>query len=136
MVAKNTQAQSSAVAYSLIDQTAIGNSAPVNWVAPVVSGNLYVGQSLSSTTGTFDAPKPTVTYQWQRCTDRADAGTCTNIARATRAKYVLVSDDNGRFLRVGVVARNTPGQSLPSPTRRSRRPRSRTTRRLRSTGAA
>ena len=111
VIAKNTQAQSSAVAYSLIGQTAIGNSAPVNWVAPEISGNLYVGQSLSSTTGTFDAPKPTVTYQWQRCTDKADAGTCTNIAKATRSTYVLVSGDNGTFLRVGVIARNTQGQA-------------------------
>jgi len=109
--ARNTQAQVSSAAYSLIEQTAIGNSPPVNRGVPAISGNLYVGQSLSSTSGTFDAPSPTVTYQWQRCTDKTDAGTCTNIARANRPKYIVVSDDNGRFLRVGVVARNTQGQS-------------------------
>ena len=108
---KNTQAQVSSVAYSTIDQTAIGNSAPVSWFVPVISGNLYVGQSLASTAGMFDAPRPTITYQWQRCTDKADAGTCTNIARATRATYLLVRDDNGKFLRIGVVARNALGQS-------------------------
>ena len=111
VVARNTQAQFSAVAYSLIDQTAIGNSAPVNWVAPVVSGYEHVGYTLSSTTGMFDAPKATVTYQWQRCTDQADAGTCTNIAGATRPTYTAVTGDAGKFLRVGVVARNTQGQS-------------------------
>src|SRR5207342_1097942 len=111
VIARNTQAQSSAVAYSLIDQTAIGNSAPVSWLAPVVSGYDHVGYALSSTTGMFDAPKPTVTYQWQSCTDQADAGSCTNIAKATRATYTAVSGDAGRFLRAGVVARNTQGQS-------------------------
>src|SRR5207342_2825707 len=83
VVARNAQAQSSAVAYSLIDQTAIGNSAPVNSVAPVVSGYEHVGYALSSTSGTFDAPRATVTYQWQSCTNKADAGTCSDIAGAT-----------------------------------------------------
>jgi large repetitive protein len=108
--AKNALAQSSAAAYSLIDQTAIGNSAPVNWVAPIVSGYDHVGYVLSSTAGTFDAPRPTVTYQWQRCTDKADAGTCTNIATATRATYTAVAGDVGKFLRVGVRAKNAQAQ--------------------------
>jgi hypothetical protein len=109
--ARNTLSQVSSVAYSLIDQTAIGNSAPVNLIAPVISGNLYVGQTLSSTAGAFDAPNPALTFQWQRCTDKSSAATCANIPNATKTKYVPVLGDNGQFLRVGVVARNTQGQS-------------------------
>jgi hypothetical protein len=40
---------------------------PVNTVAPAVSGTATVGQTLSSTTGTWTGlPTPTFTYQWQR----------------------------------------------------------------------
>ena len=48
-------------------------------------------RAATSTTGTFDAPKPTYTYQWQSCTNRADAGTCFDITGATRATYTAVS---------------------------------------------
>ena len=94
-------AKESASAYSAITAN-VSNTGPANTVLPVVSGYEHVGYALSSTTGTFDAPKPTVTYQWQRCTDKADAGTCTNIASATKATYTAVTGDAGKFLRVGV----------------------------------
>ena len=75
------------------------SSAPVNTVAPVVSGTATVGQTLSSTTGTWTgAPDPTFGYQWQR------AG--SNIGGATSSTYTLVNADAGSAIRCVVTATN------------------------------
>ena len=83
----------------------VGNSygsLPVNTVAPVVSGTATVGQTLSTTNGTWTgAPAPTFTYQWQRNT--------TNIGGATSSTYVLVSADAGNTVRCVVTATNAVG---------------------------
>ncbi len=83
----------------------VGNSygsLPVNTVAPVVSGTATVGQTLSTTNGTWTgAPAPTFTYQWQRVT--------TNISGATSSTYVLVAADVGNTIRCVVTATNAVG---------------------------
>ena len=80
----------------------VGNSygsAPVNTVAPAVTGTATVGQTLSTTNGTWTgAPAPTFTYQWQRVT--------TNISGATSSTYVLVVADVGNTIRCVVTATN------------------------------
>ena len=71
----------------------------LNTVAPVVSGTATVGQTLSTTNGTWTgAPAPTFTYQWQRVT--------TNISGATSSTYVLVVADVGNTIRCVVTATN------------------------------
>jgi hypothetical protein len=78
---------------------AVAGNAPVNTVAPVVSGTATVGQTLSSTTGTWTGvPTPTFTYQWQRVT--------TNISGATSSTYVLVAADAGSTIRCVVTGTN------------------------------
>ena len=78
------------------------SSAPVNTVAPAVTGTTTVGQTLTSTTGTWTGlPTPTFTYQWQRVT--------TNISAATSSTYVLVAADVGSTIRCVVTATNTAG---------------------------
>ena len=81
----------------------VGNSygsAPVNTVAPAVTGTATVGQTLSTTNGTWTgAPAPTFTYQWQRVT--------TNISGATSSTYVLVAADVGNTIRCVVTATNS-----------------------------
>jgi len=75
-------------------------AAPVNTVAPVVSGTATVGQTLTTTNGTWTgAPAPTFTYQWQRVT--------TNISGATSSTYVLVAADAASTIRCVVKATNT-----------------------------
>ena len=85
----------------------VGNSygsAPVNTVAPVVSGSAVVGQTLSCTTGTWTgAPTPTFTYQWQR--------SGSNIGGATSSTYVIVSADVGSTIRCVVTATNSVAPS-------------------------
>lgn len=81
----------------------VGNSyssAPVNTVAPAVTGTATFGQTLSTTNGTWiGAPAPTFTYQWQRVT--------TNISGATSSTYVLVAADVGNTIRCVVTATNS-----------------------------
>ena len=80
------------------------SSAPVNSVAPVVSGTATFGQTLSCTTGTWTGvPTPTYTYQWQRVT--------TPISGATSSTYVLVQADVGSTIRCVVTATNSVGSA-------------------------
>jgi len=77
-------------------------AAPVNSVAPVVSGTPYVGQTLSVTNGTWTGnPTPTYTYVWKR--------NGTPIALATASTYLLVTADLGATITCTVTATNTEG---------------------------
>lgn len=73
---------------------------PVNTVAPVVSGTAQVGQTLSTTNGTWTGTPPiTYTYQWQR--------SGSNIGGATSSTYVIQFADEGYTLRCVVTATNS-----------------------------
>lgn len=83
----------------------VGNSAPVNTVAPVVSGTELVGETLSCTEGTWTGtPTPTYTYQWQVSDD--GVGGWSNIGGATSNSYVLQSAEEGKYVRCAVTATN------------------------------
>jgi len=76
--------------------------APVNTVAPVISGTPTVGQTLSSTTGTWTGnPTPTYTYQWKR--------NGSNIASATSSTYTLVQADATFAITCAVTGTNVAG---------------------------
>lgn len=80
--------------------TAAVTSAPANTVAPAVTGTATVGQTLTTTNGTWTgSPAPTFTRQWQRGS--------TNISGATGVTYVLVAADAGQSIRCVVTATNT-----------------------------
>lgn len=65
-----------------------GGTPPVNTVAPVISGTQVVGQTLSTTNGTWIGdPTPSFTYQWYRG--------ATLISGATSNTYVLTQADAG-----------------------------------------
>jgi hypothetical protein len=96
-----TNAAGSAAANSNSTASVAGN-APVNTVAPVVSGTATFGQTLSTTDGTWTGvPTPSFTYQWQR--------TGSNIGGATSSTYVLVAADVGNTIRCVVTATNAAG---------------------------
>jgi hypothetical protein len=75
---------------------------PANTTAPVVSGTLTVGSTLSCTTGTW-TNSPTYAYQWQR------GG--ANISGATSSTYVTVSADGGTSVGCVVTATNASGSA-------------------------
>jgi len=76
--------------------------APVNSVAPVVSGSATQGSTLTSTTGTWSG-SPTYAYQWKR------AG--TNISGATSSTYATVVGDIGSSVTCTVTATNGAGSA-------------------------
>jgi len=88
----------------------VTSNAPVNTVAPVLSGTLTSGQTMSVTTGTWTGQSPiTYVYAWQRCT--ATASVCTAITGATRATYQLQGTDVLAYIRVTVTAANRGGST-------------------------
>jgi Tol biopolymer transport system component len=71
---------------------------------PTISptSGLTAGTVLRATPGTWSAPSPTFTYQWQTC--NAAGGACSRIDGATAAQYVVVAADSGSTFRVTVTA--------------------------------
>lgn len=85
---------------------------PANTVAPVASGTATVGQTLSTTTGTWTGSSPSFTYQWQR--DNFNGGVYADIPGATASSYVLVDADDGCKVRCRVTGTNLGGQATAS----------------------
>ena len=84
---------------------------PLNTVAPAVTGTEEVGETLTSTGGTWDSQgNGTVvsSYQWTRSTSAAGAGEA-DISGATSSTYVLVASDSGKYIRCRVRGTNTGG---------------------------
>ena len=82
--------------------------APTNTAPPTISGTAEVGQTLTSTTGTWKG-NPTYTRQWEDC--NSSGKSCSDIADATGATYKLASSDLGHTLRVLVKASNDTGSA-------------------------
>jgi hypothetical protein len=79
-----------------------GKPPPANTVAPAVTGTPTVGQTLTTTNGTWTALSgPTFTRQWFRGN--------TPIAGATALTYVLVTADQGYSLFCRVAATDANG---------------------------
>lgn len=77
-------------------------SAPINTVAPQVTGVGYVGYTLTTTTGSWTGiPSPSFTYQWQR--------NGVDISLATASTYVVTLADEGVPVRCVVTATNIFG---------------------------
>ena len=74
---------------------------PVNTAAPVASGTLTVGSTLSCTNGTWTNSPTGYAYQWLR--------NGANISGATSSTYVTVTADGGTSIRCTVTATNAHG---------------------------
>ena len=79
-----------------------GSSAtpPVNTVAPSVSGTAVVGQTLTTTNGTWTNTPSGYTYQWYRGVTPIGTNSST---------YVLVQADAGQNIKCNVTATNSAG---------------------------
>lgn len=77
-------------------------SRPVVVSGVTISGNAQVGQTLTANPTPAQA---TVTYEWQR--SNSASGNYTPIGGATAKTYVLVSEDQGKFIKVKVVGTGT-----------------------------
>lgn len=79
--------------------------APVNSAPPQISGSTQVGQTLTTSNGTWTGSPTGYAYQWQRC----DSGTCVAIAGATGTTYKTTTADLNHHIRVEVTAKNAAG---------------------------
>ena len=83
---------------------------PVNTGAPVVSGSLQEGQTLSASDGQWAGTAPiSFAYQWVRCS--VLGGACQEIAGATASSYTAGVDDLASNLAVVVTASNAQGSA-------------------------
>ncbi len=81
-----------------------GPTGPTNTVAPVVSGTATVGQTLSTTNGTWSGVGTiTYAYQWR------DDGVA--ISGATSSTYTLQAAEEGGFITCTVTATDTNGST-------------------------
>ncbi len=88
--------------------------APYNTVLPAVTGTATVGQTLTTTNGTW-AGNPTITFarQWQvgNSSDANDPS-WANIAAATNLTFVLTSGQLAKYVRCRVTATNSTGSTV------------------------
>ena len=78
------------------------NYSPINTLAPVVSGTAVVGQTLTTTNGTWSNSPTSYSYQWKRG--------ATNIG-TNASTYTLVSADAGQSITCVVTATNSAGSA-------------------------
>jgi hypothetical protein len=96
--------------------TQVANSAPVNVVAPSISGTATIGNALSTTNGTWtdaDGDSRTYTYLWYRADD-ASGTNAAAIGGATSASYTLTVGDAHKYLRADVTANDGNSGSQPA----------------------
>ena len=111
VVATVTNASKQTATATSAASSVIGVAVPAKVTAPAITGDAYVGRTLTAGVGVWDAPKPSVTYQWQLCTDHTDLSTCSNITGATKSTYKLLVAQAGDYLRVGEIATNVEKQA-------------------------
>lgn len=88
----------------LLDQTSPPPAAPVNRIAPEISGAAKVGGVLVTTTGTWDGtPLPDYSLQWCRDGDP--------VPMATAFTYVVGRADIGTTITCNVTAKNSEGNA-------------------------
>jgi hypothetical protein len=83
-------------------------AAPTNIAVPEVSGTLTVGQTLSTSDGSWTGAPTGYAYKWQAATDGSGTG-AADISSATSATYVLASGQANKYVRSGVLASNGVG---------------------------
>jgi hypothetical protein len=84
-------------------------AAPVNTAAPMLSGTVNPGDTVTATEGAWSNDPILFGYQWQDC-DAAGAN-CTDITNANSSSYAVSSSDAGHTLRIVVTARNSGGDT-------------------------
>jgi hypothetical protein len=78
----------------------------------VLSGTAVVGQTLSTSTGSWSNSPSSYTYRWQDCD--SSGASCVTIAGAVSPSYALTSADVGHTIRAVVTASNAAGSRSAS----------------------
>jgi virginiamycin B lyase len=83
--------------------------APLEIVAPAVSGQALEGETLSASEGLWSHAPSYYTYQWQICD--ASGGDCLNLSGQNQATHLLTASEVGYTLRAVVTASNIAGEA-------------------------
>jgi len=83
--------------------------APVNSVAPSISGTAEIEQTLSVTTGTWSGSPTSYSYEWM-WSSTAD-GSYAPIINAVASTYLVSETDAGNYIKVIVTASNAGGSA-------------------------
>jgi PKD repeat protein len=98
------------IASSTATYTAVFLAPPTNTSPPAITGPTMVGKTIKTSNGTWTGSTPiSFTYQWRRCD--ASGAACVDIPGANASRYLLVTADAGRTMRVTVTATNSVGSS-------------------------
>lgn len=82
-------------------------SEPINTIAPVLSGNAIVGQTLTTSNGTWTgSPNPTFTYQWRK--------NGVIIVGQTSQSYTIVVGDEGASNTINAIVTATNPSGVAS----------------------
>jgi type II secretory pathway pseudopilin PulG len=83
-------------------------AAPINTVAPAVSGAANAGSALTASSGSWTGtPTPTYAYQWQVSANGTTGWTSASGTGNTTASHTVATADAGKYLRVQVTATNS-----------------------------
>ncbi|HKN63607.1 MAG TPA: GH25 family lysozyme [Gaiellaceae bacterium] len=82
---------------------------PTNLRPPQILGSAQVGQTLTSSVGTWTGSPTKFTYRWRRC--NAAGTSCLAIPHATGARRTLTPDDIGSTLSLVVTATGKGGSA-------------------------
>lgn len=85
---------------------------PTNSVLPAISGTEQVGQTLTSTSGTWANSPSGYAYQWQVSDDGSTGW--SNISGATSSTYTLQASEAAKYVRCVVTATNSGGSASAS----------------------
>lgn len=94
----------------------LSGAVPVSTAAPTITPTTGVkaGTVLTAADGTWSLSPGSFLYQWQACTNGADANTCANIPGATAKTYVPTAAQTNQFIRVLVQGVNGSGPGAPA----------------------
>ena len=103
---KNGSATATSPQTALVAPAPAPAAPPANTALPQISGTAQVGQTLTSSTGSWSGSPTSYGYQWQRC-----GSSCAAISGATASTYVLTTTDAAATIRVAVTATNSGGST-------------------------
>jgi len=89
------------------------NTLPALTGTVTITGTAMVGQTLTADTDELEG-SGTISYQWKRGDSSSAAG--TNITTATASTYILVAEDEGKFITVTVARLENSGDVTSAAT--------------------
>ena len=92
------------------EMRAVTVTAPSNTQLPVISGNATVGQTLTTSQGSWSGNPTSFAYAWSRCD--SNKANCVRITDATTSSYLVTSSDVGSRLIATVIASNSAGSAF------------------------